>query len=133
MLRFWDWICVCCGHEEEILGRVGDPDPTHCGSTMEKVWKKAPGVHYRPQYSHGLGKRVSSSAEMDRELAKNGQWVASKSEINSTYGTDIFNDNVTVQPRTDQKLHEHVEQAARMLVEKNVLKSTGSGFEAVKR
>lgn len=132
MLRFKDWVCVCCGHEEEILGRVGDRAPNHCGSTMDEVWKKAPGVHYRPHYSHALGKRVDNSRQMDKELEAKGSWVASKSEANSNYNTDIFQSEMTVQRKKDPEIRAHVEKAARLLKERNIIKSTGHGFEMVK-
>jgi hypothetical protein len=133
MLRMKDWRCPVCGEIEEILGRIGDPRPLHCGIEMDEVWLKAPGIGYRPQYSHALGKRIDSSAQLDRELAKKGEWVASKSEANSNYNTDIFQSEMTVQRKKDPEIRKHVEKAARMLKERNIIKSTGHGFEMVNK
>lgn len=129
MLRMVDLRCVVCGAIEEHMVRVEDFYPDHCGSTMEKVWLSAPGVHYKPHYSHALGRTVDRYADEDKELAKTGKWIASKTEANSSYQTDIFDSNVTVDPVNDQKIRKQVEKAARKLTADGVLRSGPKGFE----
>jgi hypothetical protein len=129
MLRMVDFRCPVCEFTEEICVRKGDPSPLHCGIEMDKVWLKAPGIHYKPHYSHALGRRVERYADEDKALEQKGQWIASKSEANSTYGTDIFDDNVTIKQATKESVRKHVEKAARKLASDGVLRSGKGGWE----
>lgn len=131
MLRMKDFQCVCCGAVEEIMVRVGDPDPEHCGSTMEHIWISAPGVHYKPHFSHTLNRKVSTYKEEEREIEKKGWWIASKSEANSSYGTDIFKDDVTIKQNNEAQIRKHVEKQAQKLVADGRLRVGKNGWESV--
>lgn len=130
MLRMFDLRCVCCGEVEEHLVRLGERLPDHCGSTMEKIWLKAPGVHYRPHFSHALKKNVERYSDEDKELAKKGQWIATKSEANRVYDTDHFTDNVTVKNATNESIRKHVEKTAKKLVADGRLRVGRNGWES---
>lgn len=96
---------------------------------MDEIWVKAPGVHYRPHYSHGLGRSVQTYKEEEKALEAKGQWIATKAEANSTYGTDIFEDDVTIKKNTKERVKKHVEKAAEKLVADGVLASGKDGWK----
>lgn len=121
MLRMLDLICKRCQWVEEFMVVVGDPLPQHCSQPMEKIWLSAPTIDYKVEYSHALGRKVSSTRELDKALEKKGQWVATKAEANSTYGTDIFEDNVTIRQAREAQIRKHVEKSAAKLVADGVI------------
>ena len=96
---------------------------------MDQIWVKAPGVHYRPHFSHALGRKVQSYREEEKALEAKGQWIATKNEANSTYGTDIFSDDVTIKKATKEKVRKHVEKAAQKLAAEGVIRSGRDGWE----
>jgi len=128
-LRLKDFKCRECSKVEEILIVVGDPNPKHCEKTMAQVWIAAPGIDFKRQFNHTLNRKVNSSMELDRELAKTGAWVASKTEANAAYDTDIFDDNATVRMASKEKIRKHVEKQAEALVRQGVLRSTADGWK----
>jgi hypothetical protein len=120
-LRMKDFQCLKCGKITEEIVVVGDSTVIkHCGKTAREL-VGAPMVHYKPHYSHGLGRRVDTYAEEERGLAreKNGAWIASKTEANNLYDTDTFTDNVTVKRDRQAGIRKAAEKAAEKL--------TGSG------
>lgn len=116
-LRFKDYLCYQCKQHQEIMMDLDrDPIPRCCGVKMKEIWISGPGIHYKPHYSHALGKRVDRYREEELALEKKGQWIASKSEANSNYGTDRFDDNVVVKRRREEEIRKHVEKQAQKLV-----------------
>lgn len=130
MLRLEDFQCSWCKMIDEYMIVVGDAPPECCGEPMTKVWRSAPQIDCKSQYSHALGRKISSYRELDKELEKKGQWVASKTEANRVYDTDIFDDNVTVKKATEEQTRKHVEKAARKLVADGKIRSGPKGWEA---
>jgi len=119
-MRLKDYRCGQCGETKpDVVVLDGKPDPGDvycaiCGRTMDAV-PAAPMVFYKPHYSHALGRRVDRYTDEEKELAKKGQWIASKTEANRVYDTDIFKDDVTVKPVTQEKIKKSVEKAAAKL------------------
>jgi hypothetical protein len=111
-----DFKCEVCGHVWEQIQHSEDLTPMHCGSRTVVIYTTAPGIHYKRRYSHALGRRVSSYREEERELAKDGSWIASKTEANDAAQNDVFDADVTVRRNTEEKLRKHVEAAARRAV-----------------
>ena len=120
MLRCVDFRCDWCGKtEEHILVVNEDPMPKHCKYTMRRVIG-APMVHYKPHYSHALGREVNRYSEEEKALEAKGQWIASKTEAARMYDTDIA-DNAVVQPVTQEAIRKTVEKQAQRLVADGVL------------
>lgn len=118
MLRMVDFECGRCSSIFEEIVNADKQEAYHCGVKAKKVWIKAPGLggSIHPHYSHAIGRKVNSYAEVDRELAKTGSWVATKSEANRMYDTDHFDDNVAIKKRKKEEIRKHVEKATQRAV-----------------
>lgn len=126
-LRFIDMKCQKCSHVDEYAVYDDDPFPKHCKKPMEKVWLGSPTIDYKRQYSHALGRKVNTTKELDKALAKTGQWIASKAEANASYGTDVFTDNVAIRQNTEERTRKHVEEAAQRMVRDGVARVGSKG------
>lgn len=115
-LRMRDFLCRRCGRQWEEIHVEGDPDPNHCGETVTRIFIAAPGIHYKRRFSHVLNRKVSSYREEERELAKTGSWIATKTEANDAAQADHFDAPVTVQKRQKEQLQKVVERQAEKLV-----------------
>lgn len=116
-MRLKDYACKTCDEtRKDVFIPSGSTAAVlcHAGHGMVEL-PGAPMVAYKPHYSHALGRHVERYADEDKELGKKGQWIASKAEANSSYGTDIFKDNVAIKPASEEKIKKHVEKAAAKL------------------
>lgn len=123
MMRLKDYRCETCGEIRRDIVIIDGESPMvacHQYHTMVPL-VGAPMVFYKPHYSHALGKRVNRYTDEERELAKKGQWIASKTEANRVYDTDIFKDDVTVKPATPEKIKRSVEKAAAELAKDGLI------------
>jgi hypothetical protein len=115
-LRMVDFECRKCHRTYEEMCPSDAQSSQHCGVSATRVWVRAPGLAgVNPHFSHALGRRVSGYIEEDRELAKKGQWVATKKEASSMYDHDFMGDNVTIKPATKDAIKKQVEKQARRL------------------
>lgn len=118
-MRFVDFLCDVCGDEWEQLVYSDEKALVNCcGVAAKKIWKKAPGVHYMPHYSHALGRKVSTYREEEKALqAKDGSWIASKSEANRLMDGDghAFDDSVVIK-KNKERIKKYVEKSAQKLV-----------------
>jgi hypothetical protein len=118
MIRLKDFQCVSCGEIfEKLLIVEENTTVKHCGVPSKSVYISAPGVHYRPHFSHGLNREVSSYKEEERALTKekNGAWIASKNEANGIYDTDHFDGPVAIRNARKEEIKRSVEKAADKL------------------
>lgn len=128
MLRMKVFICDVCGYGDEFCVHVEDADPRHCKKPMRYI-VEAPAVHYKPHYSHGLGKAVESFKQEEKALEAKGQWIATKSEANSIYETDVFKSDMTIRPLEKAKIKRDVERTAQQLVKDGVISHGYNGWK----
>ncbi len=121
MMRLKDYRCKCGTVAVDVVEIDGEADvPTHCRKRMEPI-PAGPLVAFKPHYSHALGKKVQRYSDEEKELAKKGQWIASKTEANRLYDTDHFNDNVTIQPAEKDAIRKTAEKAAAQLAKDGLM------------
>lgn len=130
MRRLVDTICTSCGEIQQDLyvTRNRLPGCGSCGGVRGKVWLSAPGLSgLSAHYSHALGRNVTSYTEEERELAKKGSWIASKSEVIRSYDQDLGNDVVIKKARKEQIRKQVDKQAQKLVADGRISFGRGSG------
>lgn len=122
-LRFKDFRCSQCMDEvHDVLEIDGDITiPKCCRSSMVPI-PGGPTVHFKPHYSHALGKKVNRYIDEERALEKKGEWIASKTEANRLYDTADFSDSVVIKKAQKETIKKHVEKAAARAVADGVVR-----------
>ncbi len=124
MIRLYDFYCrKCASVEPDYVVIVEDGEhgfPKHCGKTMTKL-ATAPRLAYKPHFSHALNRTVDTWKEEEKELARKGQWIASKDEANRAFEEPVFDEAVVGRSKTDAEIRKHVEKVASKLCADGVI------------
>lgn len=124
MIRLYDFYCRSCSSVKQdhvvVLEDGEHGFPRHCGKTMTKL-ATAPHVAYKPHFSHALNRKVNTWKEEEKELAKKGQWIASKDEANRAFEEPVFDEAVVGKSKSEADIKRHVEKVAKQLCADGVI------------